>query len=617
MANLKAMLFALLAGLFFCSCLQHSSASTDDAFYEELYIKPLQSGHVLFDFQFTTKWNVSVHSVEKFQHYRLFPKSLGDVLAAFHVQELHLTQTQGQWRHQFWGYPVEDSPAGAQLWVWFKPTVTDVDKTWKELVNALSGLFCSSLNFLDEKSTVAPRWSFRPRGIASGDYAKFSKYVRYGALPREIVCTENLTPWKKLLPCDSKAGLSTLFKAEKLHDADYHSLSVHFRPVCADSVCTSAAVELTQSLTLVVDAVLTGDGFQNWSMRKVFGQGVKSHCPLVARSQVFVDTSSNQGDERFSLTPAPSQERGVGEGAGGKRLAVYNVAQVIAARRILSLDATYNTRHQYGRVSSPPVYAHRYVTGYGLEKGGVSCLIYNTLDITLPMLYMDSLPWFTRVFFNSITVESRGNKVPYKIHYIPGRDRERSYHVEMSFTLPPRSVTKVSLQFERAFLKWTEYPPDANHGFYINSAVISLVLPAHNAFVAPSHNTSTLLDMVSDESSLHFRRLYTESLLVSLPTPDFSMPYNVICLACTVVAIAFGSIHNLTTRRFVLLDPSQKRGLLSKLKGFLSRAKKEEEPAVGEKAGGESESAETGAEGQEGQSATEGCEENDLRQRVK
>ena len=82
-----------------------------------------------------------------------------------------------------------------------------------------------------------------------------------------------------------------------------------------------------------------------------------------------------------------------------------------------------------------------------------------------------------------------------KVHYIPGRDRERSYHLELSFTLAPRSVTKVSLQFERAFLKWTEYPPDANHGFYINSAVISFLLPSDGKFIAPAHNTSTLQQM--------------------------------------------------------------------------------------------------------------------------
>jgi len=64
----------------------------------------------------------------------------------------------------------------------------------------------------------------------------------------------------------------------------------------------------------------------------------------------------------------------------------------------------------------------------------------------------------------------------------------------------------------------------------------------------------------------YFVRLHTEPLLVTLPTPDFSMPYNVICLACTVLAIAFGSIHNLTTRRFVIYDPSKRRSIVSKVK---------------------------------------------------
>lgn len=83
-----------------------------------------------------------------------------------------------------------------------------------------------------------------------------------------------------------------------------------------------------------------------------------------------------------------------------------------------------------------------------------------------------------------------------------------------------------------------------------------------------------LLHRLNDSSTQFFLRLHTESLLVSLPTPDFSMPYNVICLACTVVAVAFGSVHNLTTRRFVLLDPATTKGLLARLKGLLSFRRK-------------------------------------------
>ena len=54
-------------------------------------------------------------------NYRLFPKALGDVLTTYKVQELHLSQTQGLWNYEHWGYPPEDAPPGVELWVWFQP----------------------------------------------------------------------------------------------------------------------------------------------------------------------------------------------------------------------------------------------------------------------------------------------------------------------------------------------------------------------------------------------------------------------------------------------------------------------------------------------------------------
>lgn len=70
-----------------------------------------------------------------------------------------------------------------------------------------------------------------------------------------------------------------------------------------------------------------------------------------------------------------------------------------------------------------------------------------------------------------------------------------------------------------------------------------------------------------------FLRLHTEILLITLPTPDFSMPYNVICLACTVVAIAFGSFHNLSSRRFEAVDPKKNPGPIGKVKAMLAKLK--------------------------------------------
>ena len=89
--------------------------------------------------------------------------------------------------------------------------VSSIDSAWTELINVLSGMFCASLNFMDLKTTIIPKFSFRPHGVTTADYDRwFSNNVRYASLPRENVCTENLTPWKKLLPCGVKVVLVLL-----------------------------------------------------------------------------------------------------------------------------------------------------------------------------------------------------------------------------------------------------------------------------------------------------------------------------------------------------------------------------------------------------------------------
>jgi hypothetical protein len=45
------------------------------------------------------------------------------------------------------------------------------------------------------------------------------------------------------------------------------------------------------------------------------------------------------------------------------------------------------------------------------------------------------------------------------------------------------------------------------------------------------------------------RVVYGESVLLVVPTPDFSMPYNVITLTCTVLALFYGSVFNILTRK--------------------------------------------------------------------
>ena len=85
--------------------------------------------------------------------------------------------------------------------------------------------------------------------------------------------------------------------------------------------------------------------------------------------------------------------------------------------------------------------------------------------------------------------------------------------------------------------------------------------------------------------------LRTPSLLLSLPTPDFSMPYNVIILSSTVIALAFGSVFNLLVRRFAALEPGDVvlgnplRRLILKLFHFIRARIVKQKPVVVEEKG--------------------------------
>lgn len=509
-------------------------------------------------------------------HYRLFPKALGQLISKYSLRELHLSFTQGFWRTRYWGPPFLQAPSGAELWVWFQDTVTDVDKSWRELSNVLSGIFCASLNFIDATNTVTPTASFKPLGLANDtdDY-----FLRYAVLPREVVCTENLTPWKKLLPCSSKAGLSVLLKADRLFHTSYHSQAVHIRPICRNAHCTSISWELRQTLSVVFDAFITGQGKKDWSLFRMFSRTLTEACPLASQSLVYVDiTGYSQDNETLEVSPPPTSTYQDVILGTRKTYAVYDLfdTAMINNSRNLNIQLKWKRPPDNEALPVPFLHAQRYVSGYGLQKGELSTLLYNSHPYrAFPVLLLDVVPWYLRLYVHTLTITSKGkeNKPSY-IHYQPAQDRQQPHLLEMLIQLPANSVTKVSIQFERALLKWTEYTPDPNHGFYVSPSVLSALVPSVVAAKPVDWEGSPLFNTlfpVSDGSS-YFVRLYTEPLLVNLPTPDFSMPYNVICLTCTVVAVCYGSFYNLLTRTFHIEEPKS-GGLAKRLANLIRRAR--------------------------------------------
>ena len=91
--------------------------------------------------------------------------------------------------------------------------------------------------------------------------------------------------------------------------------------------------------------------------------------------------------------------------------------------------------------------------------------------------------------------------------------------------LPANTHIQVHYEFLKTFLSFEEFPSDPSRGFDVPPALVTISHPS-----TPSYT------------------LYSDPLLVTLPLPDFSMPFNVITLTCTAMAFFFSSILNFQIR---------------------------------------------------------------------
>ena len=414
--------------------------------------------------------------------------------------------------------------------------------------------------------------SFEPTGdhipIAAGNRS----YLLHGTLPREVVCTENLTPFLKLLPCKGRAGIASLLDGHKLFDASWQTMAIDVRKVCPpDEPCW---IEIEQSVDMVLDTerskrprdnpiprpvpseALLCDSTKNysnpascypsdlsrgqsWTVAEIFGRPIQGSCLTSNETESLclhvphereVYPSVGQGERKFS--------------SSGEDVRCFILPENQPFNMVLSHlgPQTFNPH------AAPPLYALRSITGHGQERGGIQTLLTNPSPTDpITFVYFESLPWFMKPYVHTLSARlstptpSASNPIIEETFYRPALDRKRGTQLELRLTVPAASTVILTYDFDKAILRYTEYPPDANRGFDVAPAVIRLLNSANK----DSTSAGSFLDPVY---------IRTTSLLLPLPTPDFSMPYNVIILTSTVMALAFGSIFNFLVRRFVLAE---------------------------------------------------------------
>ncbi|KAL3895734.1 MAG: hypothetical protein SGCHY_004521 [Lobulomycetales sp.] len=421
--------------------------------------------------------------------------------------------------HELAGVPV--SPTGVQLLAWMK---RDPEKDWKGLVNALSGIFCASLNFMDDSVSADASLSLHENS---------TRFFRYASLPREIVCTENLTPWDKLLPCGSNAGLASLFNAYKLFDSNYHSMGIR--------ITTEPELSIQQTLTIVTDPVRLHKS-RDWSLEKLFDRQIHKLCP-VANPTTATLRVIGPAPGSFVLPEQPMELVRLGDAAAE---ATYMLNSSFTGSKIgVSWPNVKDDISSYITLppsSLPKFSVKRYTTGFGQERGGLAIDLYNRHATPKRFRLYQVVPWYLKFYLHTLKINSttaaeyvsfvdsgtsswsaNPTDVVIDTYYQPTIARGRPTVLEMEVHLPV-GKTSLHIDFEKSFIRYTEHPPDANRGFDMGPLVATRVEDGHV--------------------------FYSTNLLMNMPTPDFSMPYNVITLSCTVIAMLYASVFNLTVRKY-------------------------------------------------------------------
>ncbi|SCZ94980.1 BZ3500_MvSof-1268-A1-R1_Chr11-3g03519 [Microbotryum saponariae] len=562
-----------------------SGAPPREIYGESLRLTPLRDGkvHSHFNFTFTAAhWRDAGDRLgpnSKTHHHTLLPPELTALAYHSRVTSFDLTLSSGRWASS---WPTRSTAvSGIQLVAWLEllegESPRDEEQRWDDFKNALGGMFCTGVTSGISAGESRPLWG----NVLGGSVDEREHRLYRATMPRlSATCTESLTPFLSLLPCASYAGLSSLLNPHRLFDSDWTLLGVH---VLRDGQVNSIQLQVgtvadpirqdrlkgflgrrgvaqSYGIAIQIPATKLDSNYSfsaDFSFESLYDRTLQKACPVATESSVEVAIPTDSINP-FRIEPS-SHGRTIVQ-VDGKDVVRWDTKQVNETLNIV-VDWPDVNVFEHVPTSSPeltPLIVRRLLHGSGQERGRIGIELINNLDSNADVIWIETWPWWLRAFVSTLCAASStpsdsadvADEVVLSLDYTPPIARSRATTLQALLRLPPRSTTRLMMVYESSYLWYTEYPSDAHRGFEILGASVVLL--------SPSNLSST--EMIKGPSALRARgewmRLHTSSTLLSLPTPDFSMPYNVIILTSTIVALFFGSLMNRLLRgwRVVSLD---------------------------------------------------------------
>ena len=472
--------------------------------------------------------------------------------AANVIKRVRVSLTRGIWRSDLWGSDrfrnvVDVAPTGMFVEIIYNgknspqetPSEFELRESMEDAEAALTFLSCESVSRSGGSSAssyvgMQGGWSGGASGVRrEASYSRVcpssfhtidSTMVKMAnnkmicaEFPSTTLCVESITSFLSLLPCRGVAGVATMIQKNMntFFTAPFLSLALELNVNETDDT-----LSLTQSFFSV-------QSYDSLSSTKPMGYNdsfvecpATSSPPSSSSSSSSTMSKSNESDKTHETnqTHLLPYNLVIGRRASDIRLGVGSLLYSIR------LKPSSDIKLLSERINASSVFTFEIIE-------------------TLPYMFLRTpnslLAWASKEEEEEVGEGKQSLRLPVDsviLTYLDhGKERGAPEVVKITVTfstsltsfLSSTSAIFVSTRFSSTLLHSQEYPPDTHRGFDIPSAFVSMCI---------EHIDGCLVEV-------------SQPLVVEIPSPDFSMPYNAATLVSTVMAFTLGTFVNALARR--------------------------------------------------------------------
>ncbi|WVQ95198.1 hypothetical protein IAU59_002292 [Kwoniella sp. CBS 9459] len=536
------------------------AAGEEESFYESLTLRPLPDGRLSVLFEFTTYFGPSSSSTSgsiSQSHHSLTPPALLLPLEQNNVSELTISFSTG-WDQSRTGLSgsahYETSGGGGEVRGWLHDDSAEHQRSdskrtaedrWGAVTHALGGLFCAGLGPRDAGENVRTFGDIYPP--VRGDSQNITHFLL--SHPEAQLCTENLTPFLSLLPSKGQSGLSSLLAQPGIIFAwasQAEGIEVIMPSITSQGRWRGWWEGVVDLRTLNGQ----GSGKRNFSIEKIFRKKLPRSFPEASGSVIKLIS-----DGMIIAEPSGGKEEDVWIDGVKERVVEWDLLDNQLARTDVSFRWEED-KFRYPRTINPPgLTVSRTIIDRLASDGTLRIAIANNEAVERGAIYSEIWPWWVKGWMSEVELEVGDVKRPDLLESLsynpstPPKVSTTTTHFQLR--LPAKSTVVLKIPFTKLTIKYTEHRPDAERGVELSSGVLTLLDLGTEDEDVREHGGS---DVSKDPLKSGRRRIYTNRILLDVPTPDFSMPYNVIIMSSTVMAVFFGLMQGSLTRKWGWVD---------------------------------------------------------------